>query len=62
MNCPICSKPADHSRYRPFCSERCSLIDLDNWMSGRYAIPAVEQDAGEDVPGPSPIPPEQHDA
>ena len=24
--------------YRPFCSERCQLIDLDNWLSRRYRI------------------------
>jgi len=24
--------------YRPFCSERCKLIDLDNWLSERYRI------------------------
>lgn len=23
---------------RPFCSERCKLIDLDNWLSERYRI------------------------
>ena len=32
--------------YRPFCSERCKLIDLDNWLSGRYRIssPISRQD------------------
>ncbi len=24
--------------YRPFCSRRCKLLDLDNWLSGRYRI------------------------
>jgi endogenous inhibitor of DNA gyrase (YacG/DUF329 family) len=28
----------------PFCSERCRLIDLGNWLGGRYAI------AGDDDP------------
>jgi endogenous inhibitor of DNA gyrase (YacG/DUF329 family) len=22
--------------FRPFCSERCKLIDLDNWLEERY--------------------------
>jgi uncharacterized protein len=40
--CPICKKtienaPADFPP-RPFCSPRCKLIDLDNWLSERYAI------------------------
>ncbi len=24
--------------FRPFCSERCKLIDLGNWLGGRYRI------------------------
>jgi len=39
--CPICRKPAvDH--YAPFCSKRCSEIDLGRWLKGAYAIPATE--------------------
>jgi len=45
MRCPICpickkSAPAEGNPFRPFCSERCKLIDLDNWLSERYRIPA----------------------
>ena len=36
--CPVCRKPADPV-YRPFCSKRCSDIDLGRWLGGRYAIP-----------------------
>ena len=25
--------------YRPFCSERCQLIDLGNWASEKYGLP-----------------------
>ena len=28
----------------PFCSKRCADIDLNRWLSGGYAIPAVEDD------------------
>ena len=28
--------------FRPFCSKRCSDVDLHRWLSGRYAVPAVE--------------------
>ena len=40
MRCPICKKPtlAKGNPFRPFCSERCKLIDLDNWLSERYRI------------------------
>lgn len=39
--CPICGKPAEPDS-RPFCSKRCADVDLQRWLSGRYAIPAVE--------------------
>lgn len=40
MRCPICKKDAPYqgNPFRPFCSERCKLIDLDNWLSERYRI------------------------
>jgi endogenous inhibitor of DNA gyrase (YacG/DUF329 family) len=39
--CPICGKPAD-PHVRPFCSRRCADVDLHRWLSGVYAVPAVE--------------------
>lgn len=41
MRCPTCDKETkvEGNPYRPFCSERCKMIDLDNWLSGRYRIP-----------------------
>ena len=42
--CPICGKPAQ-PEYRPFCSKRCSDVDLQRWLSGRYAIPATDDEA-----------------
>ena len=47
--CPNCRKPVRWiaSRYRPFCSERCRLIDLGEWAKERYRI------AGERAPAPS---------
>jgi endogenous inhibitor of DNA gyrase (YacG/DUF329 family) len=41
--CPICGRPAT-ADYRPFCSGRCGDVDLQRWLSGRYAIPVVEPD------------------
>jgi endogenous inhibitor of DNA gyrase (YacG/DUF329 family) len=41
--CAICGKPQSKD-YRPFCSKRCADVDLQRWFSGRYAIPAVEED------------------
>jgi endogenous inhibitor of DNA gyrase (YacG/DUF329 family) len=40
MRCPICKKETvyEGNPFRPFCSERCKLIDLDNWLSERYRV------------------------
>lgn len=51
--CPTCRKsvawtPA--SKWRPFCSERCKLIDFGAWASESYRIPAVERDDDEPAP------------
>lgn len=40
MKCPICKKKVTlGDPESPFCSERCRLIDLGNWASGKYVIP-----------------------
>jgi endogenous inhibitor of DNA gyrase (YacG/DUF329 family) len=41
--CPICGKDSVRAYY-PFCSKRCADLDLNRWLSGAYAIPAVEED------------------
>ncbi|RZU47442.1 hypothetical protein EV700_0404 [Fluviicoccus keumensis] len=39
--CPQCGKPSrwTDNPYRPFCCERCKLIDLGGWASEDYRIP-----------------------
>ena len=52
--CPNCEKPAELSNanpWRPFCSERCRLIDLGEWMSEKNRIPAEHEDFGQEQPG-----------
>jgi hypothetical protein len=45
--CPICGKESVRE-FHPFCSKRCAEIDLNRWLTGSYAIPAVEAgDPGE---------------
>ncbi len=42
VNCPQCGKEVvwdDKSPFRPFCSERCKLIDLGQWANEGYRIP-----------------------
>ncbi|MEP6962246.1 MAG: DNA gyrase inhibitor YacG, partial [Acidobacteriota bacterium] len=39
--CPICRKPVEMTDpFMPFCSDRCRIIDLGNWASEKYVIPA----------------------
>ena len=47
--CPICDE-ATSKDYAPFCSKRCADVDLHRWLSGGYAIPAVEQELDSDMP------------
>lgn len=47
--CPICATPPTKA-YKPFCSKRCADVDLHRWLSGGYAIPAVESDDDRDAP------------
>lgn len=52
--CPTCQKPVEwnaEARWRPFCSERCRLIDLGAWFSGERAIPAEDADPTTGIPG-----------
>jgi len=38
--CPICKKATtwEENPSKPFCSERCKLIDLGKWVSEEYKI------------------------
>ncbi len=41
--CPICAKKSV-AEFHPFCSRHCADVDLNRWLKGGYAIPAVEAD------------------
>jgi uncharacterized protein len=43
--CPHCGKTSVWTQanpYRPFCTERCKLIDLGQWASEGYRIPTAQ--------------------
>lgn len=45
--CPTCRKPvrwSETNRFRPFCSERCRMIDLGAWATEQHRIPSHELD------------------
>ncbi len=42
VKCPTCRRDVEWSpasQYRPFCSDRCRLIDLGAWLSEQHKIP-----------------------
>jgi endogenous inhibitor of DNA gyrase (YacG/DUF329 family) len=56
VNCPHCGRPTPYStqnRFRPFCSERCKMIDLGHWAAEDYRIPGQLAAPGEDSIPPS---------
>ena len=47
VNCPRCGKAVPWTTanaYRPFCSERCKMIDLGAWATESYRVPTTEPD------------------
>jgi hypothetical protein len=49
--CPTCGAAVvwnNDSRFRPFCSERCRLIDLGAWASESYRVPVNDDPAPTD--------------
>jgi endogenous inhibitor of DNA gyrase (YacG/DUF329 family) len=55
VKCPTCQREIDWSQspFRPFCSERCKLIDLGAWLAEKHAIPGepAPDDSGHAQPG-----------
>lgn len=45
MTCPNCNKPTQYegNPSRPFCSERCKMIDLGKWAGEIYRMPTQER-------------------
>jgi len=41
VRCPTCRRPVpwEGNPYRPFCSERCRVVDLGAWATERYRMP-----------------------
>ena len=44
VKCPTCGKAAEYegNEFRPFCTERCKLIDFGAWADEEFAIPTQE--------------------
>jgi len=51
VNCPTCGKETEYStenEFRPFCSERCKLLDFGAWADEEFALPTQETELSEE--------------
>jgi hypothetical protein len=48
--CPSCKKSVawQDNEFRPFCSERCQLLDLGAWVEEEYRLPDGSQSVSEE--------------
>ncbi|HEX8289863.1 MAG TPA: DNA gyrase inhibitor YacG [Pyrinomonadaceae bacterium] len=44
VKCPTCGRMVEYNgnEFRPFCSERCKLIDFGAWADEEYALPTQD--------------------
>ena len=44
LTCPRCGDLTawENNPYRPFCSDRCKLIDLGAWANDQYRLPTQD--------------------
>ena len=69
VRCPQCAIFVEYSvanAFRPFCTERCKLIDLGAWASDQYAVPGKQLEGDdfstlEDDSPVGPVPPHSRD-
>lgn len=52
IKCPTCRKETQlaGNPFRPFCSERCKMIDLGTWASEGYRIPGEKAPRDDEEP------------
>jgi hypothetical protein len=50
VKCPNCGKEVEYAgnEFRPFCSERCKLLDLGAWADEEYNLPAETSELSEE--------------
>ncbi len=49
VKCPQCGKETEFTgnEYRPFCSERCKLLDFGAWANEEFRLPAEDAEIDE---------------
>lgn len=46
VQCPTCKKNVEwttESKFKPFCSDKCKLIDFGDWATEAHCIPGKSQ-------------------
>lgn len=56
VKCPTCGREVkwdEQQKFRPFCSERCKMIDLGAWASDGYSIAGSDENDADKTPDAS---------
>lgn len=50
VECPLCGEETEYNgnEFRPFCSEKCKMIDFGAWADEEYALPTEDADLTEE--------------
>lgn len=50
VKCPTCGKETEYqgNEFRPFCSERCKLIDFGAWADEEFSLPTENAELTEE--------------
>jgi endogenous inhibitor of DNA gyrase (YacG/DUF329 family) len=51
VKCPQCKTKFNYydGEFRPFCSDRCQMVDLGQWFNESYTLPSKEVLSDEDI-------------
>lgn len=50
VKCPNCGKQVEYTgnEFRPFCSERCKMLDFGSWADEEFALPTETSELSEE--------------
>jgi hypothetical protein len=50
VKCPTCGKKVEYAgnEFRPFCSERCKLLDFGAWADEQFSLPSQTESLSEE--------------
>lgn len=50
VKCPTCGKKVEYkgNEFRPFCSERCKLLDFGAWADEKFSLPSQTESLSEE--------------